>query len=394
MFQPKQFYRELEELLQRSPEIALTDEWYPGLAARIVERFGATLQLGDWRLYEEGDDGFDLQGVAPSRGADPQPVDDELPADSPALGAILENGTYLFHAGQWHPGGSDTGAILLESEPRRVIVFGLEPGWQRDDVDFTLNTVRNALNLRIRLESLHFDLEQAAEIQRSLLPRTVPRFPGYTLAARSIPAERVGGDFFDFLPDSDPGTLLFAIGDASGHGLGAALMARDMVTGLRMGAVGALKITEIVRRLNRVLSRSRLASRFVSLFLGELGADGDLHYVNAGHPHAFIVGPGATRRLGVGGTVVGPLDDANFRGGWARIEPGETLVVVTDGILEQPDDHGREFGEAAVERRVRDLAGKPAPEVLDALFGAAREHGGSRPWTDDTSAILVVRNPA
>lgn len=419
MFQPKQFYRELEELLHRGSASVLTDEWYTTLADQLMARFGGTLSLGNWRLYEEFEDGFRLEergrgtgvasvestesaasrnrgapsgGVATATQSTAPPAHEMLAADSLRLAAILDNGVYIFHAGQWNSEAPDTGAMLLLSEPRRILSFELARGWQRDDLDFTLNTVRNAVNLRIRLESLNFDLQQAAEIQRSLLPESIPRFAGYSIAARSISAEQVGGDFFDFLPDPDPGSLRFAIGDASGHGLSAALMARDIVTGLRMGAEGSLKITEIVRRLNRVLSRSRLSSRFVSLFLAELGEHGDLFYVNAGHPHAWILGGGPPRRLDVGGTVLGPLDDATFRGGWARLEPGEALVVVTDGILEQPDHVGRLFGEEAVERCLTSLPGQSAPEMLDELYRAAREHGGSRPWTDDTSAVLIVRD--
>ena len=92
----------------------------------------------------------------------------------------------------------------------------------------------------------------------------------------------MGGDFYDF-HDLGEGTLGIAIGDASGHGLPAALLVRDVVTGLRMGIEKELKVAHVFEKLNRVIHRSRLSSRFVSVFYAELDRDGNLVYVNAGH---------------------------------------------------------------------------------------------------------------
>ena len=128
-------------------------------------------------------------------------------------------------------------------------------------------------------------------IQQSLLVEEPPPFAGYDIAARSVPAEEVGGDFFDFLPFDDE-MLGLAIGDASGHGLPAALLVRDVVTGLRMGIEKDLKIAHVFARLNRVIHRSNLSSRFVSVFYGELEANGNLVYVNAGHQPPLLFSTG------------------------------------------------------------------------------------------------------
>src|SRR6516225_4397688 len=112
--------------------------------------------------------------------------------------------------------------------------------------------------------------------------------------------------------------LGLAIGDASGHGLPAALLVRDVVTGLRMGLEKDLKISHVFGKLNRVIHKSNLSSRFVSVFYGELEK---------------------------GGTVIGPLPEIRFKRGVARLHPGDVLVMCTDGILERRGADGEFFGE-------------------------------------------------
>jgi sigma-B regulation protein RsbU (phosphoserine phosphatase) len=185
---------------------------------------------------------------------------------------------------------------------------------------------------------------------------------------------------------------VLAVGDASGHGLPAALLARDVVTGLRMGAERSLRITLLINQLNRVIARSILSTRFVSLFYAEVESNGNLFYVNAGHPAALLTGQRGTRRLTIGGTILGPLATSSYKRGWAHVDRGDTLVIVSDGLLEREDAAGEMFGEAGVLAVMAAQAGRPAKQVLDALFQAAAEHGANQPWADDTTAMVVVRD--
>jgi sigma-B regulation protein RsbU (phosphoserine phosphatase) len=396
MFQPKHFYRELELLLHERRGGPLSPEWFPWLVEEIVNRFGAELMIDSGRVYEEDHEGFRL--VHGIRSRDPNSVGLTIPPEYGPLRRVLEHRVFIFDRtveGQSEElecrlGGPESAAFSVDSSPRRVLGFGLRPGWQRDDLDFALHTIRNAIDLRVTVQGLQMDIAQAAEIQQALLPQAPPPFPGYDIAARSVPAEQVGGDFYDFIP-SEGDTLVVAVGDVSGHGLGAALLARDTVTGIRMGAERALRIVEIVRRLNRVISRSALSSRFVSLFYADLEASGDLVYVNAGHPAPWLIGDRGVRRLEVGGTILGPIRDQHFRRSWARMDPGDTLVVVTDGFLERENARGDMFGEAGVEQILFRLHDRPAPEILEALFTEAARFGGARPWEDDTTAVVVTR---
>jgi sigma-B regulation protein RsbU (phosphoserine phosphatase) len=200
----------------------------------------------------------------------------------------------------------------------------------------------------------------------------------------------VGGDFFDFLPFDDE-LLGLAIGDASGHGLPAALQVRDVVTGLRMGLEKELKVAHVFEKLNRVIHRSNLSSRFVSVFYGELEASGSLIYVNAGHPPPLVFQASGVQELATGGTVIGPLPEARFRRGFARLEPGELLVLCTDGVLERRDRENEFFGTAGVSRVVREAGEASAGTVLDRLFAESFTHGLDRPWEDDATVVVVRR---
>jgi len=281
--------------------------------------------------------------------------------------------------------------------PHRYAMFlVLADGWQADELDFALNTIRASLDARLVDARVRGSFREAAEIQQSLLVEEPPDFAGYDLAARSVAADEVGGDFYDF-EDFGSEMLGVSIGDASGHGLPAALLVRDVVTGLRMGIEKELKVAHVFEKLNRVIHRSRLSSRFVSVFYGELEADGNLVYVNAGHqpPILFFKEQRPDRpcemELRTGGTVIGPLPEARFRRGFARVHPGEVLLMLTDGILERRDKAGEFFGIDRVRAIVRDLQQQTAQAILDRLFDAAFGWGEGRPWEDDATIVVVKR---
>jgi sigma-B regulation protein RsbU (phosphoserine phosphatase) len=243
-------------------------------------------------------------------------------------------------------------------------------------------------------------MRDAAEIQQSLLVARPPAFQGFDLACRSVAAEEVGGDFYDFY-DFGSDILGLAIGDASGHGLPAALLVRDVVTGLRIGLERELKATHVLEKLNRVVHRSRMSSRFVSVFYAELESTGALIYVNAGHPPPLLfkfVSPGApggeVAELSMGGTVIGPLPAVTFRRGLAHLDPGDVLVLCTDGILERADEADEFFGAPGVEAVVRARAGESAQAILGAIFSACFAHRGGRPWADDATVVVLKRAAA
>jgi sigma-B regulation protein RsbU (phosphoserine phosphatase) len=374
-----------------------------GPARRVLEVFlddafrtlRDDLALRAAALYAERSDRFALVAQAGEPGG---VLADALPLRAPALTLTLEHSVYIF------PEGADVGtgvfppaamaALTLGRRPSRYVIFlMLRDGWNRDELDFVLNTLRAALGARLQDERVLGKVAEAAEIQQSLLLDEPPAFSGFELACRSLAAEEVGGDFYDFLP-LGPELLGLAIGDASGHGLPAALLVRDVVTGLRMGIEKDLKVTYVFGKLNRVIHRSNLSSRFVSVFYGELEADGNLLFVNAGHQPPLVLSPGGgTRELSTGGMVIGPLPQASFRRGYTRLEPGDVLVACTDGILERRNPAGEFFGDEHFGAQLQTSLGRTAQEILDDVYAAALAFGEDRPWEDDATMVVARRVP-
>jgi sigma-B regulation protein RsbU (phosphoserine phosphatase) len=131
----------------------------------------------------------------------------------------------------------------------------------------------------------------------------------------------------------------------------------------------------------------------VSVFYGELELSGSLIYINAGHQPPLLFGPGGVEELQTGGTVIGPLPEARFRRGFARLDPGSVLVLCTDGILERRNRKGEFFGEERLKQVIEKNHGESAQAICDALFAAALAFGKARPWEDDATAVIVRRLP-
>lgn len=348
-------------------------------------------------LYAERSDRFALVAQVGEPGG---AVADTLALGDQPLVLALEHNVYIFAEGASVASEARVfpvaamAALTLGRRPHRHAIFlMLREGWQRDELDFALNTLRAALGARLQDERVLGKVAEAAEIQQSLLLDEPPAFAGFELACRSLAAEEVGGDFYDFLP-LGPDLLGLAIGDASGHGLPAALLVRDVVTGLRMGIEKDLKVTYVFGKLNRVIHRSNLSSRFVSVFYGELEADGNLLFVNAGHQPPLVLTPGGgVRELSTGGMVIGPLPQVSFRRGYTRLEPGDVLVACTDGILERRNAAGDFFGDEHFGAQLQASLGRTAQQILDDVYAAALAFGDERPWDDDATMVVARRLP-
>jgi len=395
-FEAKPLYRRLDRLFGALDPGRPQGQLVESFLGEFFQELRDDLRLQGAALYAEQRDDFSLLrligGVADS-------VDTLAPTAPPLLEA-LRHRVYIFgnpeaenapHRFRITPRGP-AAALVLGRRPRRhVCFFALSDGWVMEELDFALNTVRAALGSRLLDERVRGSFQQAAEIQQSLLDEEAPDFPGFDIAGRSLATDEVGGDFFDFLP-FDHEMLGIAIGDASGHGMPAALLVRDVVTGLRMGIERELKVTHVFRKLNRVIHRSNLSSRFVSVFYGELEPNGTLIYVNAGHQPPLVFDQDGIQELTTGGTVIGPLPEADFRRGFARIVPGGVLVMCTDGILERRSADGEFFGEDGLKDAVRANMDASAEEIVERVFAATLAHGGRLPWEDDATLVVVKRS--
>ena len=298
-------------------------------------------------------------------------------------------------------GDTDSAAILVGRDPNYILSLSIRHHGSEEDLLVLMETIRAAVGLKLRMLALATQMRQARSIQHSLLPGRLPRLPGFEVAALSLPADEVGGDVYD-AQEVEPGTLGFLLADASGHGLPAALQARDVVVGMRMGQARGEKINQTVGRLNRVINQGGLASRFISLFYGELESTGSLVYVNGGHCPPLLAGAdGRVRELMTCGPVLGPLPEAVYRRGYVTMEPGDALLVYTDGVTERLDPAAagsegelHEFGRDRLGRLLADHREHDADTIAGAVIDAVRAFGGDAPLADDVSLVVIRRLPA
>jgi hypothetical protein len=285
-------------------------------------------------------------------------------------------------------------AIVIGPSRDHLLSFTLQEPVPDEELIYALVSLRSIADLALRQRELIQFIEQAREIQTSLLPREAPRFDGYDVAFRSRPAMIVGGDIFDF-QQVLPSTLGISIGDATGHGLPAALQARDAIVGLRMGVEENLKIVKMIEKLSRVVQAGGSVSRFISLFYTELDRHGNLVYVNAGHvpPLLFRHATGEVVELPSSGPVIGLPVAAHYEQSFERMAPGDVLLLYTDGLCEARNPAGEEHG---LERMIavlrREAAkGRTAREVVGRLFEELDAFTGGALQIDDETAVVVRR---
>jgi sigma-B regulation protein RsbU (phosphoserine phosphatase) len=283
-----------------------------------------------------------------------------------------------------------TAAFELSPGGPLVVALRFAPGRAPADPLGLATALHYAVAHELGRRELENEFEQARAIQTSLLPAAPPAFDDMDVAAFTRPASIVGGDVYDFLT-LDAETLGIVIADASGHGLPAALQARDVVTGLRMGVERDLRLTRTVEKLNRVIHRSGLTTRFISMVFGELERNGNLVYVNAGHPPPLLLDESGVRELTVGGGLLGPYPDATYKMGFAHLDRGARLLFYTDGVIEAQSADGEMFGRERLERWLVDHANRTAEEALGTLVAALDAFTGKRTHDDDVTAVYVRR---
>jgi len=398
MLEPKKFYRNFDNLLKEIRH-QKTGKNYLSVILEVVQgSFGDEIKLGHVRLYEEVNDSFVLAQDFGEQ--DSSHFTENLHTERECVQQVLIHGSYIYdedpHVFLVEPTAdyhAVPAAILIRGhEQRWIAVFELQSGWEREEVVFSLNAIRTAINQRLFSEAINSELHQAAEIQRSLLPQIMPEIPGYQLAALSRATEIVGGDLYDFY-QLDEDVFGVCIGDASGHGLPAALLVRDVVTGLRMGLEKQMKMVHTLKKLNHVIYRSTFSSRFVSLFYGEFERDGHLIFVNAGHPAPIIVKGQQVSELKATGLILGAVPEIALHRSYAHLEPDSVLVLFSDGLFERENPKEDLYSIKRLKQCVVKHQALDAQGILEAVFSDVDKFGHGAKWEDDSTLVIVKRLP-
>lgn len=398
MIDPKTFYRKLDFLLNKIGNEKTGKDFLFTIVKELEDTFGEDLHIHQGRIYEENEDEYTL--ISAAKHIDRSELIPQIPVTSPAIQKVLNYKTYIFDDYEFGKditlkGKSDysipVGILVYSLEYHWIFLFELKSGWIREEVEFCLNAVRTALNHRLYAESIRNEMIQANLIQKSLLPDETPEIKGFQIAHRYQPAEIVGGDLYDYFQFDGEGFGV-CIGDASGHGMPAALLVRDVVTGLRMGIEEGKRIVHTFKKLNRVIHRSIYSTRFISLFYCEIDRNGHMHYVNAGHPSPLLLSGEVVQELEPTGMIFGALTEIDIYQNYTKMEAGSILVLYTDAIIERKDGKGHNFGMNRLRNLIRQNKHKSAQEILDAILNEANEFGKLKKWEDDATIVVIKKN--
>lgn len=236
------------------------------------------------------------------------------------------------------------------------------------------------------------ELEIAKNIQLGLLPTATPEVPGLTMAGICVPAQDVGGDYYDYLVQPD-GQLCVVIADVSGHNVGAALLMAETRTLIRAHAARTGGPVEVVSELNRFfyedLTRTEL---FVTMFLMRYHPHRrEMTYANAGHspPLLWRSATGECLRLDAEGLILGVRREFPYEEERIVLAPGDVLLLYTDGVIEAADRDGQLFGEQRLAELLRDSHLLLPQEVIERIFNQVRIFTGSHSFQDDVSLVVV-----
>jgi len=243
-------------------------------------------------------------------------------------------------------------------------------------------------------EKLRRDLALAAEVQRRLLPPQPPSNGVVSLAAFTLPARTVGGDYYDFL-DLGNERIGIAVADVSGKGIAAALLMSVVQASLRViVAESDVPLSQLVERMNQFLYRSSGANKYATFFFAQIERGGRrLRFVNAGHNPPYLARSTEAgieiTELGAGGPPLGLFPKIQCEETGLDLLPGDVMVAFTDGVPEALNAEGDEFGEERLKELLRESHGCGAEEISARISSQVRDWMGAAEQHDDVTIVVM-----
>jgi sigma-B regulation protein RsbU (phosphoserine phosphatase) len=232
----------------------------------------------------------------------------------------------------------------------------------------------------------------AQRIQQQLLPRSAPEVRGIDIAGASFPARFAGGDFFDFPPCPD-GCVNIVLGDVSGHGLGAALAMAGIHSLLKVLSQSHSDFTMLFNKTNAFLTAPTASARLATIIAVRVEAGHrSLAYLNAGHPAGYVLDAAGNVRELLESSALPLAVDPNLQYPKATavpLEPGDLVLLLTDGVLEANSPDGQQFGSQRTIALVRENRNCTAIEIIQRLHRSVVEFAGSAAPHDDITAVIL-----
>ena len=285
------------------------------------------------------------------------------------------------------------GAVLLGEKLRGGDYTKADLEFLYSLANLAIISIENARLFReaIEKQKMEDELAIAREIQQGLLPATLPKIPGFEVAAVNITSKQVGGDYYDVLPIHDEEFIL-AIGDVSGKGTPAALLMANVQASLRAFAPMGLTLSAASARINDLTCANTGQDKFITFFWGSLNtATREFKYVNAGHNPPFLMrANGTIERLDVGGIILGLMKTFTpYQEGSVVLAQGDVIVMFTDGVSEAMNGQEEDFTEERLEEVLKRVRTQDPAQIIQEIQLALEAHTQDTPQSDDITMLVL-----
>jgi sigma-B regulation protein RsbU (phosphoserine phosphatase) len=257
--------------------------------------------------------------------------------------------------------------------------------------------IRQSQQEHSQLENLKNDLQVAGEIQHAILPRIFPPFPEneeqIDIAASMTPAKDVGGDFYDFFR-IDEDRIGFVIADVSGKGVPAAIFMAVSRTLLRATGIRGDNPAFCMAYVNNLLCKESVDCMFVTVFYGIYQlSTGEIKYCNAGHNSPYVIKKDGTVTVvkSDNNLMVGVMEDIHFSEAQLQLQPGDSLVLYTDGVTEAFDETDQAYGDDRLEAFLKTQAGNDSRGIIDHVLEDVHNFVKDAPQSDDITMLTLTR---
>ena len=241
-------------------------------------------------------------------------------------------------------------------------------------------------------DELANEIQLAAEVQQSILPRSIPTVSGFEFAARMYPAKTVSGDYFGFieLPAQE---IALVIADVSGKGVAAGLLMPSIEVALRMDAPRFPRTNDLLRAFNNVVCQITGGHRFISMFYGKLCPQAwSLEYTNAGHNPPLLIRAGMDPiPLDKGGPVLGLLPDSEYESARIDLRQGDVLILYTDGAVEAENSAGEQYSAERLSKTVSLHLHQSASQLVETIYSSVIQFRETTSLADDLTLVLLKK---
>jgi sigma-B regulation protein RsbU (phosphoserine phosphatase) len=246
---------------------------------------------------------------------------------------------------------------------------------------------------RLEKRRMEEELKVASEIQMRLLPVAPPKIAGWDMTGVSFPCREVGGDYYDFIHRKKDNRIIIALGDVAGKGTGAAILMSSLHAAVRAQSQTGAPPCQVMSEINQYIYENTPPNKFITLFYGELDQQSaTLRYSNAGHnPPILVRRNHQLLRLDSGGLPTGIMPATKYGEGSITFQPGDVLIIYSDGITESINAEGEEFGEQRLIEVVQANSNRSASGIRDRIEEALSRFVGSAAPVDDMTLMIIKR---